>query len=421
MVVERAVVDEAMVVDVDSTDVDVEESDSEPSSVVDDESVDSSDSTDVDVDESDSSVGVNDPEPDITSSTLACAATIAASLSSWVSKHATELRVRELDSSAPPHEVPRNVTTAAAARARTSGDFMDCLLAFPPRLNDDLLVVNRLATVCRRQPPIVIAVPMADVDLALALQRALSAADRADAVTFGPFTSRSFVASQKADKTDVTDIDRAAEDEITRALSTDGDVAILGEEHGRRGASNGSLWVVDPIDGTSNFVRGVPVWATLIALVDDGAPVLGVVSAPALGRRWWASHGGGAYVNGQRLGVSTTSVLSEAHISVTPSRGWTTLGLDGALLAIQRQAKRARGFGDFWQHMLVAEGAIDVAIDAVGLQPYDNAAIYPIVSESGGTITDRFGRSDWTADTMVSTNGLLHREVIEHMKGASRG
>lgn len=263
--------------------------------------------------------------------------------------------------------------------------------------------------------------PLTDAALARSIDVALAAADGADSVTTGPFASHSFVTSTKADSTEVTDIDRAAEDAITRILTRDGDVAIFGEEYGRRGSSIGPLWVIDPIDGTSNFVRGVPVWATLIALVDDGTPVLGVVSAPALGRRWWASRGGGAFANGNRIAVSTTSNIGDAHVSVTPSRGWTTLGLDGALLDFQRDAKRARGFGDFWQHMLVAEGAIDVAIDAVGLQPYDNAAIYSIVGEAGGMVTDKMGRNDWTSDTMVSSNGLLHRHVIDLLERPHRG
>jgi histidinol-phosphatase len=174
--------------------------------------------------------------------------------------------------------------------------------------------------------------------------------------------------------------------------------------------------VIDPIDGTTNFVRGVPVWATLIALVRNGVPVLGVVSAPAMGFRWWATQGGGAFFNGTRIFVSKTQTIAEAHVSTTPNAGWDAVGGIPKLVQLQTDALRARGFGDFWQHMLVAQGAIDVAVDVIGLQPYDNAAIYPIVQEAGGTITDRFGNANWRADSSVSSNSVLHAEVISRLK-----
>ena len=174
--------------------------------------------------------------------------------------------------------------------------------------------------------------------------------------------------------------------------------------------------MIDPIDGTTNFVRGVPVWATLIALVRNGVPELGVVSAPAMGFRWWATSGGGAFFNGTRIYASSTAAVSEAHVSTTPNAGWQAVGGIPKLVQLQTDALRARGFGDFWQHMLVAQGAIDVAVDVIGLQPYDNAAIYPIVQEAGGTITDRFGNADWQADSSVSSNGVLHAEVIARLK-----
>jgi histidinol-phosphatase len=175
------------------------------------------------------------------------------------------------------------------------------------------------------------------------------------------------------------------------------------------------VWVIDPIDGTTNFVRGVPVWGSLIALVHNDVPVLGVVSSPALGMRWWATVGDGAFFNGTRIHVSTVSELSESHVSTTPNKGWEKVGGLPALQQLQVDALRSRGFGDFWQHMLVAQGAIDVAIDAIGLAPYDNAAVYPIVQEAGGTITDRFGNADWRAKSMISSNGLLHSNVINRL------
>ena len=255
-------------------------------------------------------------------------------------------------------------------------------------------------------------------DLAELLQVALHASDAADAISLSGFTSRSFAVTRKADNSEVTDIDRATEQAIVASLnSARPDYGIYGEEFGTSGPANAeATWVIDPIDGTTNFVRGVPVWATLIALVRNGVPELGVVSAPAMGFRWWATSGGGAFFNGTRIYASSTAAVSEAHVSTTPNAGWQAVGGIPKLVQLQTDALRARGFGDFWQHMLVAQGAIDVAVDVIGLQPYDNAAIYPIVQEAGGTITDRFGNADWRADSSVSSNGVLHAEVIARLK-----
>jgi histidinol-phosphatase len=255
-------------------------------------------------------------------------------------------------------------------------------------------------------------------DLAELLQVALHASDAADAISLSGFTSRSFGVTRKADNSEVTDIDRATEQAIVASLnSARPDYGIYGEEFGTSGPANAeATWVIDPIDGTTNFVRGVPVWATLIALVRNGVPELGVVSAPAMGFRWWATQGGGAFFNGTRIYVSKTQTIAEAHVSTTPNAGWQAVGGIPKLVQLQTDALRARGFGDFWQHMLVAQGAIDVAVDVIGLQPYDNAAIYPIVQEAGGTITDRFGNADWRADSSVSSNGVLHAEVIARLK-----
>jgi histidinol-phosphatase len=255
-------------------------------------------------------------------------------------------------------------------------------------------------------------------DLAELLQVALHASDAADAISLSGFTSRSFGVTRKADNSEVTDIDRATEQAIVASLSSARpDYGIYGEEFGTSGPANAeATWVIDPIDGTTNFVRGVPVWATLIALVRNGVPKLGVVSAPAMRFRWWATTGGGAFFNGTRIYASSTATVSEAHVSTTPNAGWQAVGGIPRLVQLQTDALRARGFGDFWQHMLVAQGAIDVAVDVIGLQPYDNAAIYPIVQEAGGTITNRFGVADWRADSSVSSNGVLHAEVIARLK-----
>jgi histidinol-phosphatase len=254
--------------------------------------------------------------------------------------------------------------------------------------------------------------------LAELLQVALRASDDADAISLSGFTSRSFGVSRKADNSEVTDIDRATEQAIVASLtSARPDYGIFGEEYGVSGPADAEYqWVIDPIDGTTNFVRGVPVWATLIALVHNGIPVLGVVSAPAMGFRWWATQGGGSFFNGTRIHVSKTQTIAEAHVSTTPNAGWQAVGGIPKLVQLQTDALRARGFGDFWQHMLVAQGALDVAVDVIGLAPYDNAAIYPIVQEAGGTITNRFGVADWRADSSISSNGILHSETIARLQ-----
>lgn len=249
------------------------------------------------------------------------------------------------------------------------------------------------------------------------LDLALHLADIADAITLDKFTSRAFDVERKIDASEVTDVDRASESAIREVVvARRPEDGFYGEEYGRLNTDAQLQWIVDPIDGTSNFVRGVPVWATLIALVDDEVPTIGVVSAPALGRRWWAERGHGAFVNGSPIKVSEVSSLERAHVSITHSRGWSELGLTPRLVDLQSTAARSRGFGDFWQHMLVAEGAIDVAIDAIGLQPYDNAALYPIVTEAGGKISDRFGVSSWRSDSQISTNSALHDVVTDALR-----
>ncbi len=252
-------------------------------------------------------------------------------------------------------------------------------------------------------------------DLSTELALALRLADHADAETLPRFEAADFTLDEKDDRSEVTEVDRSTEallgELVTSARPEHG---FLGEEHGLIGAGDSPWrWIVDPIDGTSGFVRGIPVWATLIALThaEEGVQV-GVVSAPALGRRWWAARGDGAYANGQRCSVSAVGSIESSQLCVTFSAGWDELGLTPALVALLRRARRARSFGDFWQHCLVAEGAVDVAIDAVGVAPYDLAAVSVIVEEAGGAFTDRHGVRAYEHDTAVSSNGLLHDEVI---------
>jgi histidinol-phosphatase len=260
------------------------------------------------------------------------------------------------------------------------------------------------------------------VDLSHDLALALDVADAVDAFTLPHFRDADFTVDWKRNLTEVTEIDRRAEtmivDHLVRERPGHG---AFGEEHGLAG-DDGSVWrwVIDPIDGTSGFVRGIPIWATLIALthVEHGA-VMGVVSAPALGRRWWGGFGLGAsmsvFGDDRSIEVSTVADLAEAQVSITYNDGWDALGLTDALIRLQRQARRSRGVGDFWQHMLVAEGAMDVAIDAVGVAPYDIAAVKPIVEAAGGRLTDRLGRVTHEHDTAISTNGLLHDGVLAEL------
>ena len=254
-----------------------------------------------------------------------------------------------------------------------------------------------------------------DADLALALE----VADAADALTLPRFDDRDFTLEAKRDATEVTEVDRATEALIVERLAAARpDHAVFGEEHGGAAAGATWRWVIDPIDGTSGYVRGIPVWATLIALEHEGTPVLGVVSAPALGRRWWGGVGVGAHVSvrggpPRPIRVSDVGELADAQVSVTHSPGWDELGLTDRLVELQRSARRSRGLGDFWQHVLVAEGAVDVAVDAVGVAPYDLAALAPVVEAAGGRFTDRLGEATHRRDTAVSSNGVLHDRVVE--------
>jgi histidinol-phosphatase len=253
-------------------------------------------------------------------------------------------------------------------------------------------------------------------DLSADLALGLELADIADAITLPYYEQRSFSLDWKANRTEVTEADRETESAISdEVIARRPDDGLFGEEHGVVGnADSPWRWVIDPIDGTSNFVRGIPVWATLIALThQEHGPVVGVVSAPALGRRWWAATDLGAFADGRPCHVSTVSQLAEAQVCVTFSSGWDEAGLTDKLVALLQRAYRARGFGDFWQHMLVAEGAIDLAIDAIGLAPYDLAAVMVVVEEAGGIFTDRHGERSYLHDSAVSSNGLLHHHISD--------
>ena len=248
-----------------------------------------------------------------------------------------------------------------------------------------------------------------DFDAAAELKFALELAELATAISLPHYDHRTFNLDWKANRTEVTEADREAELAISARVLTDRPHhGLFGEEHGLVGDLDSPWrWIIDPIDGTSNFVRGIPVALTHI---EHGA-LVGVVSAPAMGRKWWAAKGLGAFADGKRCQVSTVGRLDEAQVSVTFAAGWDMLGLTDQLVHLQQQAHRARGFGDFWQHMLVAEGAIDLAVDAVGVQPYDLAAVMVIVEEAGGTFTDRHGERTFMSNSAISSNGLLHHHA----------
>lgn len=242
-------------------------------------------------------------------------------------------------------------------------------------------------------------------------------ADQVDGMTMQRFLAQDLTVESKPDLTLVSDADTAAEQVVRGQLQrTRPRDAILGEEFGSTGHSS-RQWIIDPIDGTHNFVRGVPVWATLIGLAQDGEMVLGVVSAPALGRRWWAGKGGGAWTgrslsSARRLHVSEVGDVENASLSYSSLGGWAEIGRLRAFLGLAESCWRTRAYGDFWSYMLVAEGAVDIAAEPE-LETYDMAALVPIVTEAGGRFTSLEGEDGpWGANAVV-TNGHLHEHVLE--------
>ena len=246
---------------------------------------------------------------------------------------------------------------------------------------------------------------------------ALAIADEADRISMSRYRATDLVVETKPDLTPVTEADKAVEQQIRLLLESERPSdGVLGEEFPDTNAEQSRHWIIDPIDGTKNYVRGVPVWATLIALVVDGEPQVGVVSAPALGRRWWAARGEGAFtreVNGEvrSLRVSGVSSLSDASFSFSDSVGWDAHGNSNGLANITSSVWRSRAYGDFWSHLLVAEGAVDIAAEPE-LNAWDMAAFIPIVREAGGTVTGYKGADPFEAGNAVTTNGLLHTAVL---------
>ncbi|KAA8962854.1 histidinol-phosphatase [Mycobacterium sp.] len=258
-------------------------------------------------------------------------------------------------------------------------------------------------------------------DLALAL----GLADAADALTLDRFGAQDLRIDTKPDLTPVTDADYAVESEVRAALARNRpNDNILGEELGGATAGTGRQWVIDPIDGTKNFLRGVPVWASLIALLDEGIPCVGVVSAPALQRRWWAARGAGAFVAvagspARRLSVSHVADLDSASLSFSSLAGWARLGLRERFLGLTDAVWRVRAYGDFWSYCLVAEGAVDIAAEPE-VSVWDLAPLDILVREAGGVFTSLDGTAGPHGGSAVASNGLVHDQVLARLRAEHR-
>lgn len=246
------------------------------------------------------------------------------------------------------------------------------------------------------------------------LELAQHLADAADVITMRHFRSVDLRVESKPDRSPVSNADREAEAAIREMLTAErpGD-AVMGEEYGSAGEGN-RRWIVDPVDATKNYIRGIPVFATLVALEEDGDIAVGVVSAPALGARWWASRGEGAFSGDRRLQVSAIGDLADAQLCHAGFEEWREGGSADSLVALSARCARTRGFGDFWQHMLVAQGSAEIAVDPV-VSLWDVAAIKVIVEEAGGRFTDLAGTSTADGGSAVSSNGLLHEETLKYI------
>lgn len=257
------------------------------------------------------------------------------------------------------------------------------------------------------------------------LTLALTLADTADAITLSRAGAVDLRVGRKPDRSPVTDADLAVEDAVRAVLARqhprDG---VLGEERGGT-TDSARTWVLDPIDGTKNFLRGLPIWATLIALVEGGTPVAGVISAPALRRRWWAAAGMGAHtrdIDGatRAIHVSKVADLADAYVSTTHLGSWVEHHSRQAYLALVDACWENRAFGDFWQHCLVAEGVIDLAAEPV-VNAWDVAPVQILVEQAGGRFTDLAGTPRHDAGTALSSNALLHDAALAVLTPVSRG
>lgn len=247
-------------------------------------------------------------------------------------------------------------------------------------------------------------------------------ADDADAVSMDRYGKLDLVIETKPDLTPVSDADKAVEESIRRTLSkARSRDAILGEEQGLTDSGSARRWIIDPIDGTKSFIRGVPVWATLIALVEDNEVVVGVVSAPALNRRWWAMKDGGAFtgkslLRGQQIRVSDVRRIEDTSFAYSDFEGWEDRGRMDDFLALCRTCWRTRAYGDFWGYMLVAEGAVDLAAEPE-LEVYDMAALDVIVREAGGRFSSLAGEDGPFGGNAIASNGIVHEAALGFLGG----
>lgn len=253
---------------------------------------------------------------------------------------------------------------------------------------------------------------MSELDFALKL------ADLADELTLSRYRAQDLRIETKPDQTPVTEADHATElmlrEQINNEYPDDG---ILGEEFGTTNPMANRIWILDPIDGTKNYLRGVPVWATLIAFVEDDDPIIGVVSCPALGRRWWASKNQGSFTRDwdgtiRKISVSNVGHLVDASFSYSDEIGWDRFGSGKAFENLKNSVWRNRAYGDFLSHLLVAEGAVDIAAEP-DLKKWDMAANNIIVTEAGGIVTGFSGGNAFTELSALSTNGLLHQACLK--------
>lgn len=256
---------------------------------------------------------------------------------------------------------------------------------------------------------------MTDLELALRL------ADEADTITRARFGALDLRVDSKPDLTPVSDADLAVERALRAVLALErpGD-DVLGEEFGGDAKFAGRQWVIDPIDGTKNFVRGVPVWASLIALLEDGVPVVGVVSAPALNRRWWASAAAGAWASydgreARKLSVSAVGDLTSSSLAFSSLSGWKDRGIRDRFVDLTDDVWRIRGYGDFFSYCLLAEGALEIATEPE-VSLWDLAPLDILVREAGGRFTSLDGADGPHGGSAVATNGLLHDEVLARLR-----
>jgi histidinol-phosphatase len=262
-------------------------------------------------------------------------------------------------------------------------------------------------------------VPAIGDDLALAsggirddLDLALELADLADLITMARFRARDLLVETKPDLTPVTEADRGVEQAIRdRLAAARPDDAVIGEEYGASGQAAERRWIIDPIDGTKSYVRGMPTWSTLIALAVGPHATLGVVSSPALPRRWWALRGAGAFADGRPIHVSAVAGLADAMMAWSGIEDWDAIGRFDAIVELGRKCWRTRGVGDAWQYMLVAEGAAEIALDPE-VKIWDLAALQVIVEEAGGRFTDFAGVPRFDGGDGIATNGLVHDAAL---------